>query len=164
MDSSSVEEVELGFMEKAEDPKKLSSRWIIFPSVVNLPGWSPHLPVPDVLVCKVWQPRMFLLQLYAPIDHLRHCYHRTLYVFCCREPSWRDFNESCLVLGFCSWFANFCRQIIPGILLCLSVAMMGHSYLHMTYKSISLHSGTSRRLYTIQCNNKECDPWIFTLP
>ena len=32
-------------------------------------------------------------------------------------------------LGFCSWFANFCRQIIPGILLCLSVAMMGLSFL-----------------------------------
>ena len=32
-------------------------------------------------------------------------------------------------LGCCSRFANFCRQIIPGILLCLSVMIMGLSYL-----------------------------------
>ena len=66
------------------------------------PAWlDPHLPVPDVLTCrKCGKPRVFLLQVYAPIDHLAHNYHRMLYVFCSREPSChsRNFTEQFLVL------------------------------------------------------------------
>ena len=101
MASSSVEEVELGFTEKPEDPKRLTSPY--FPSKIGgKPAWlDPRLPVPDVLVCKkCGKPLVFLLQVYAPIDHLIHCYHRTLYIFCCREPSCytRKSTEPFLVL------------------------------------------------------------------
>lgn len=84
---SSVEEVELGFAEDPEDYSKLTSAY--FPSKIGgKPAWlDPRLPIPEDLVCKKCnKPRVFLLQLYAPIDHLIHCYHRTLYIFCCREP------------------------------------------------------------------------------
>ena len=87
MASSSVEEVELGFAEDAEDYSKLTSAY--FPSKIGgKPAWlDPRLPIPEDLVCKKCnKPRVFLLQLYAPIDHMIHCYHRTLYIFCCREP------------------------------------------------------------------------------
>lgn len=101
MASSSVEEVELGFTEKPEDPKRLTSPY--FPSKIGgKPAWLDlRLPVPDVLVCKkCGKPLVFLLQVYAPIDHLTHCYHRTLYIFCCREPSChsRNFTDPFLVL------------------------------------------------------------------
>ena len=101
MAANCVDEVELGFTEKPEDTKRLTSPY--FPSKIGgKPAWlDPHLPVPDVLTCrKCGKPRVFLLQVYAPIDHLAHCYHRTLYVFCCREPSChsRNFTEQFLVL------------------------------------------------------------------
>ena len=87
MASSSVEDVELGFAEDPEDNSKLTSAYL--PSKIGgKPAWlDPRLPIPEDLVCKKCnKPRVFLLQLYAPIDHLTHCYHRTLYMFCCREP------------------------------------------------------------------------------
>lgn len=101
MASSSLEEIELGFAEKPDDPKRLTSPY--FPSKIGgRPAWLvPNLPTPEDLVCKKCnKPRVFLLQVYAPIDHLTHCYHRTLYIFCCREPSChsRNFTEPFLVL------------------------------------------------------------------
>ena len=145
MASSSVEEVELGFTERLKILKNYLAYIFQVGSVVNLPGsgpgWILIYQYQMSLSVRCGKSQIFLLQLYAPIDHLRHCYHCTLYVFCCREPSChsRNFTELFLVLGFCSWFANFCRQIIPGILLCLSVAMMGLSYL-----SYDLHPLASR--------------------
>ena len=101
MASSSAEEVELGFAEDPEDSSRLTSAY--FPSKIGgKPAWlDPHIPIPEDLVCKKCnKPRVFLLQVYAPIDHLIHCYHRTLYIFCCREPSChsRNCKEPFLVL------------------------------------------------------------------
>ena len=80
MASSSAEEVELRFTEK---PERLTSPY--FPSKIG-GNQLARLPVPDVLVCKKCsKPLVFLLQAYAPIDYLAHCYYRTLYIFCCRE-------------------------------------------------------------------------------
>ena len=102
MASSYLEEVELGFAEEPEDCNRLTSAY--FPSKVGgKPAWldSSHLPVPEELVCRrCSKPLIFLLQVYAPIDHLTHCYHRTLYLFCCREASChsRNFMEPFIVL------------------------------------------------------------------
>ena len=101
MASSSLEDVELGFAEKPEDLSTLTSPY--FPSKIGgKPAWlDPRLPVPEDLVCrKCSKPRVFLLQVYAPVDDLTHCYHRTLYIFCCREPSChsRNYTEPFLVL------------------------------------------------------------------
>ena len=101
MASSSMEEVELGFAEDPEDSSRLTSAY--FPSKIGgKPAWlGPHLPTPEDLACKKCnKPRVFLLQVYASIDHLIHCYHRTLYIFCCREPSCHSRNcaEPFLVL------------------------------------------------------------------
>lgn len=88
MASGFLEEVELGFAEKPVDLDRLTSPY--FPSKIGgKPAWLDHrLPLSEDLVCrKCNKPRVFLLQVYAPIDHLTHCYHRTLYIFCCREPS-----------------------------------------------------------------------------
>jgi len=96
MASSCLEDVELGFAEKPEDPNKLSSPY--FPSKIGgKPAWLDpvNLPQPEDLVCKKCnKPLVFLLQVYAPIDHLSHCYHRTLYLFCCREPLCHSQNST----------------------------------------------------------------------
>ena len=102
MASGSLEEVELGFAEEPDDCSRLTSAY--FPSKVGgKPAWldSTHLPVPEDLVCRrCGKPLIFLLQVYAPLDHQTHCYHRTLYVFCCREASChsRNFTEPFIVL------------------------------------------------------------------
>jgi len=82
---STLEEVELGFVEKPEDDLPL------FPSKTGgKPVWLDPLNLPHVenLTCKkCGNPRVLLLQLYAPVDHLTNCYHRTVYVFCCKNPA-----------------------------------------------------------------------------
>lgn len=81
--------VELGFIQ--ETPGwKLQSRF--FPSKVGgKPAWLDLQNIPDItaLRCsKCTQPSVFLCQIYAPIDNVEACFHRTVYIFVCR-------NEKC---------------------------------------------------------------------
>ena len=80
--------MDLGFVEKVDDPALLTSRH--FPSKVGgRPAWLELslLPAPEQLACRhCGKPTVFLLQLYAPLDcNHPHAYHRTLYVFMCRD-------------------------------------------------------------------------------
>ncbi|KAM8877160.1 programmed cell death protein 2 isoform 2-T2 [Synchiropus picturatus] len=83
---SSVE-VDLGFLEEA-DPWRLRSPQ--FPSKVGgKPAWLSQSGLPPVseLQCqKCRLPMAFLLQVYAPVSGLDRCFHRTLFLFCCKTP------------------------------------------------------------------------------
>ena len=82
-------EVELGFVEKVSDPELLTSPF--FPSKVGgKPAWLDirNLPAPDSLACRVCgKPPVFLLQLYAPIPERSCAFHRSVFVFMCKDPS-----------------------------------------------------------------------------
>ena len=89
-----VKEVELGFVEEAEDPEQLTSPH--FPSKVGgKPAWldNVRLPRPEDTECGACRkPMTFLLQVYAPVpvdDSVAPEgaeYHRTMFVFMCRDP------------------------------------------------------------------------------
>jgi pre-rRNA-processing protein TSR4 len=88
-----VKEVELGFVEEAEDPEQLTGPH--FPSKVGgKPAWldNAHLPRPEDTECSVCRkPMTFLLQVYAPVPVHDSApegaeYHRTMFVFMCRNP------------------------------------------------------------------------------
>ena len=88
-----VKEVELGFVEEAEDPELLTSTH--FPSKVGgKPAWLDRvrLPRPEDIACSACRkPMTFLLQVYAPLPVDESSpegaeYHRTLFVFMCRDP------------------------------------------------------------------------------
>ncbi|XP_039220364.1 programmed cell death protein 2 isoform X2 [Crotalus tigris] len=80
--------VELGFVEEAA-PWRLRSDQ--FPCKVGgRPAWlgEAGLPGPSELRCGVCgQPCAFLLQLYAPVQERPEAFHRTLFLFGCRQPS-----------------------------------------------------------------------------
>ena len=88
-----VKDVELGFVEKPEDPELLTSPH--FPSKVGgKPAWLDrvHLPRPEDIACGTCRkPMTFLLQVYAPVPMDESApegaeYHRTLFIFMCRDP------------------------------------------------------------------------------
>lgn len=81
-------EVELGFLEQYDstvDPAASS-----FPSKVGgKPIWLDpvHLPPADKLLCEQCRkPCVLLLQIYSPITDCPSSYHRTVYLFMCRDP------------------------------------------------------------------------------
>ena len=89
-----VKEVEVGFVEIPEDLQLLTSPH--FPSKVGgKPAWLDrvHLPSPEDIACgSCRKPMTFLLQIYAPVpvdesDPEGAEYHRTLFVFMCRDAS-----------------------------------------------------------------------------
>lgn len=87
--------INLGFLELT-DGRLLKSH--LFPSKVGgWPAWlslSP-LPTPEHLCCQVCRgPCIFLLQVYAPINHLDRCFHRTIYLFVCRNPECNEPNSA----------------------------------------------------------------------
>ncbi|XP_070788684.1 programmed cell death protein 2 isoform X2 [Pituophis catenifer annectens] len=81
-------QVELGFVEEAA-PWRLRSDQ--FPCKVGgRPAWlgEAGLPGPSELRCGVCgQPCAFLLQLYAPVQERAEAFHRSLFLFGCRQPS-----------------------------------------------------------------------------
>ncbi|KAJ0398039.1 hypothetical protein ATCC90586_005238 [Pythium insidiosum] len=87
--------VELGFVAKVEQPldAKLlhdSSDWGEWDGglVGGKPRWLNPKAVPsrDTLSCLACsKPLSFLLQIYCPLDDQPDAFHRSLYVFCCRE-------------------------------------------------------------------------------
>jgi len=95
--------VELGFLDKT-DKWRLESRY--FPSKVGgKPAWLhlKNLPPTEKLACKCCQkPLMFLAQVYAPDDDDKNgtrilketCYHRTIFIFFCVDPSCNKKNSN----------------------------------------------------------------------
>ncbi|XP_043855613.1 programmed cell death protein 2 isoform X2 [Dromiciops gliroides] len=79
--------VELGFAVEAPGWRLRSEQ---FPSKVGgRPAWLSEcgLPGPAELACPLCRrPLAFLLQLYAPLPDRADAFHRSLLVFCCREP------------------------------------------------------------------------------
>lgn len=84
--------VELGFAQESELWRLVSSQ---FPSKVGgRPAWLGEVgvPGPEDLQCGVCQkPVAFLLQVYAPCPG---SFHRTVFVFCCRDPNCHRERES----------------------------------------------------------------------
>lgn len=79
--------VELGFAEEAPAWTLRSEQ---FPSKVGgRPAWLglAELPGPGALACaRCGRPLAFLLQVYAPLPDRDDAFHRSLFLFCCREP------------------------------------------------------------------------------
>ncbi|XP_034043450.1 programmed cell death protein 2 [Thalassophryne amazonica] len=88
-------EVVLGFLEEAE-PWRLQSPQ--FPSKVGgKPAWLSQggLPSTAALQCDLCRlPLAFLLQVYAPICGQDRSFHRTLFLFCCKNPECYKHNDS----------------------------------------------------------------------
>jgi pre-rRNA-processing protein TSR4 len=86
--SSSDYFISLGFPEK---PKKDDFDFENFPSKLGgIPVWL--LP-PDIdLKCLSCSNFMtFLIQIYCPLENMKHCFHRSLYIFFCKN-CWRNNN------------------------------------------------------------------------
>lgn len=85
--AGNVKGVELGFLEKPDAKTDLTSAH--FPSKVGgKPAWLElqQLPSPEQLACNVCKkPMVLLIQLYAPMRKRPPSYHRSVYVFMCRD-------------------------------------------------------------------------------
>jgi pre-rRNA-processing protein TSR4 len=90
--------IELGYLEECA-PWKLESRF--FPSKVGgKPAWLDLSDMPSKIHCgKCNKPCIFLCQVYAPYEEMDSCFHRTLLIFFCRDPSCckHNANENFLV-------------------------------------------------------------------
>ena len=78
--------VELGFVETVESPVVLTSPF--FPSKIGgKPAWLALTGLPSAILCKNCEkPLIFLLQVYVPSeDEKSSSYHRTVFVFCCKN-------------------------------------------------------------------------------
>ena len=86
---------ELGFVEKI-DWFKLQS--IFFPSKVGgKPAWLSQNTIPsleDLTCCKCGKLMLFLLQVYAPREEKEECFHRTIYIFVCRNGACCEKNSN----------------------------------------------------------------------
>lgn len=87
--------VDLGFVESTDYWRLLSH---FFPSKVgSKPAWLALKPVPkdDALKCgKCGKVCVFLLQVYAPVEDVATCFHRTVFVFVCADPGCCNANDS----------------------------------------------------------------------
>lgn len=87
--------VDLGFLEKSES-WRLESRF--FPSKVGgRPAWLDlkNIPKKEDLECDYCKnPCIFLCQIYAPFNDNLDAFHRTLYVFVCKNPGCCKTNKS----------------------------------------------------------------------
>ncbi|KAG2186486.1 hypothetical protein INT44_002708 [Umbelopsis vinacea] len=81
--ASSIAVTQLGFAEDPEEPLTAES----FPSKSGgLPLWLNPEHILQEVICQVCEkPMNLLIQLYTPEDHPAEAYHRTVYVFCCKD-------------------------------------------------------------------------------
>ena len=93
-------EVELGFAEEIDDDdavRRLKMTSAFFPSKIGgIPAWLNLQDLPDSnrMLCKICKkPMAFLLQVYAPMPHHRS-FHRTIYLFCCKDGKCHANNRS----------------------------------------------------------------------
>lgn len=100
---ASCEPVELGFLDEFDDQYAPSPD--TFPSKVGgKPVWlDPRLlPSSKSLECRSCKkPCVLLLQIYAPLSDHPSVYHRSLYVFMCRDPSCHKKGSSDQYRVFC---------------------------------------------------------------
>jgi pre-rRNA-processing protein TSR4 len=101
---------QLGFVQSVELESHLrnvhtNKNWLMWDGgkVGGSPSWLNSADLPhqkDLLCTKCRCPMMFLLQIYAPLDgpEFDHCFHRTLYVFCCGKPECLGPGQGFLVL------------------------------------------------------------------
>lgn len=79
--------IDIGFVDECE-PWKLQSRF--FPSKIGgKPAWLDLKNIPDTkqLACDYCKdPCVFLCQVYAPYEEDAKAFHRTLFVFVCKNP------------------------------------------------------------------------------
>lgn len=89
------EVVDLGYIEECSSAF-LTNRY--FPSKVGgKPAWLDlkNIPKSKDLECEVCkEPRIFLCQVYAPVEDNEDCFHRTVYVFVCRNQDCNLANQS----------------------------------------------------------------------
>ena len=87
--AASTRKVELGFVEKPDDSSLLTSPF--FPNKVGgKPAWLDlqSLPPPERLACDICRkPCVFLLQVYAPLDDSPQTFHRSVFLFMCKDIS-----------------------------------------------------------------------------
>lgn len=85
--------VEIGYLEKSES-WKLESRF--FPSKVGgKPAWLDLKNIEIDLSCgQCSKPCIFLCQIYAPISTNAYSYHRTIFIFICKDPNCCKPNEN----------------------------------------------------------------------
>eukprot|EP00117_Sycon_ciliatum_P026031 scpid79696/ scgid5369/ Programmed cell death protein 2; Zinc finger protein Rp-8 len=80
-------DVSLGFVAQPENVEHLKSKY--FPSKMGgKPAWLSPLELPSTkdLTCPICKkPFVFLLQAYAPLEDQEECFHRTVFVFICRN-------------------------------------------------------------------------------
>ncbi|XP_075059514.1 programmed cell death protein 2 isoform X2 [Mixophyes fleayi] len=90
--AASIAVIELGFVQESEPWRLLSPQ---FPSKVGgRPAWLGEVgvPGPEALQCGVCgNPLAFLLQVYAPCTG---SFHRTVFIFCCRDPKCHQVAEN----------------------------------------------------------------------
>ena len=93
--ASNTTEVDLGFVEKVDNWRLLSH---FFPSKVGgKPAWLSLNPVPsseDLKCSKCGKPCVFLCQIYSPDSTHAFSFHRTLFVFICKEPKCCQRNKN----------------------------------------------------------------------
>ena len=82
---SDVSGVELGFVEEGES-WRLHSKY--FPSKVGgKPAWLDLFNLPNEINCARCNKGCILLcQVYAPIEDKETCFHRTIFLFLCKNP------------------------------------------------------------------------------
>ena len=77
----------------------------IYLKVGGRPAWLDlkHLPSSQMMTCpQCEKPRVFLLQVYAPDNNQTRAFHRTIYIFICKnEKCWNSESPPILVLR---WF------------------------------------------------------------
>ncbi|KAM3962244.1 zinc finger protein RP-8 [Aphomia sociella] len=87
--------VDIGFLEE-KSSGLLHPRF--FPSKVGgKPAWLnlQNIPSPTELTCKICSdPMIFLCQIYAPYEEISECFHRTIFIFICRNGSCCRTNSS----------------------------------------------------------------------
>lgn len=87
--------VDLGFVEKVEKCR-LFSRF--YPSKIGgQPAWLSLkcLPIYEELTCeKCGKPCVFLIQIYAPLTDVESCFHRSLFIFMCKNVLCHRRNDS----------------------------------------------------------------------
>ena len=94
-----AKEVELGFAEEIGDDavRKLQLTSAFFPSKIGgTPAWLNLQDLPDSsrLLCEICQkPMIFLLQVYSPLSDDQN-FHRTIFVFCCKDGKCHSKNRS----------------------------------------------------------------------
>lgn len=93
--------VDLGFLEECA-PWLLTNTY--FPSKVGgKPAWLEldHIPQLDQMKCRMCQEVMvFLCQVYASQEDIDHCFHRSIFVFVCKNSSCWQPNCSKHIVAF----------------------------------------------------------------